>query len=279
MSWWAELFGGAGERGISPQFPLLASDPQDEQAMLNSLQCPGGHTLQHRRQGSVPGHCPEAAAHCGSPADNCIVDQFEVTCSGGEFRADIYFDMHHPVHAQQHPPLGLRNRPQPRELKRISLHYEDKHPTWKLRTVQPSRFREVRYRLQTRLFLLPEGALLGSLLNLYDIPNQPYFIHRIMDLSDPEVGRYIEACGRRSQVTAIFESQGQEPGFRRKIDLDGPAWLTHLIQGRAHNARIHSRGDKALEIFLDIFHRVSRERGVEPAWDEVERLCAHHPPK
>ncbi|MFH2201616.1 MAG: hypothetical protein ABIJ96_00730 [Elusimicrobiota bacterium] len=281
MSLLGRLFsgwGGAGKpRGWSPRNPLLSAGPADARAMLESWTCAKGHRLEISRRGSVEGACPDSPGHAGGAgAGGCIVDAYAVSCALCREPVRIIFvDGQHPVHPEQTPPAGLRGAPPLKGPARtITLDYEDTRPAWRLKTVQPSRFRGVRYQVQTRLFLMPEGALIGLLFNLYDIPNQPYFIHRIMDLSDPEVDRYVDACVRCGSIVTIFESKGEEAGFRRDIELDAEEWRACLDEGREHNASIETDGSRALEIFLDVFHRISRERGVEPAWDEIARRCA-----
>ncbi len=281
MSFWSRLFGGeekkeAENKGYSAETPLLARSPIDEREILDRLRCPNGHRFGFRRLGSLEGKCPEPSAHRSVMGEGtCIVDKYQLTCEEGEFACALFFDMYHPNRPEPSPPSGLlKEKPARTKTRRsIVLNYEDGFPAWRLRTVQPSRFREAPYEIHARVFCLPEGALLGMLLNLYDIPNQPYFIHRILDISDPEVARYIEACGKSGRIIALFESKGEEDSFQRDIKLDAESWRRCLQQGRAHNDSIQADGDRALESFLDVFHKISRERGIEPAWKEVERRC------
>lgn len=285
MRLWDWLFGSrrgsSGSRGYSPQEPLVSSNPADERAILETLRCPNGHPFRFRRLGSLEGRCPDPATHANPfGGDGCIVDKYSLECVERDHACTLYFDMYHPNRPEQEAPVGLRKieRKHTTAGRTISLHYEEGRPAWRLSTVQPSRFKEVRYEVQARLFRLNDAALLGILLNLYDIPDQPYFIHRIMDLSDPEVLRYVEACGRHGKILTVFEPKGMEEGFAREIALDAEQWHRCLLEGRAHNAAITTDGDKALEAFLEIFHKVSRERGVEPAWEEVERRLSVRKP-
>jgi hypothetical protein len=285
MNFFSRIFKGWGhsesDRGWSVNYPLLSDGPADSRSLLQGFACAKGHRLEIRRAGSVEGYCPVPRSHMPKiKSDDCIVDAYHVRCEVcGETPRTVYIDAHHPTRPEQAPIAGLRRAATRKGPTRtITLDYDDGNPAWRLSTVQPSRFRDVRYSIQTHLFRLPEGALIGILFNLYDIPNQPYFIHRIMDLSDPEVERYVEACIRHKKIVTVFESKGEEIGFRRDIKIDTDAWRECLLEGRAHNAAINADGDKALEIFLEIFHRISRERGVEPAWEEIERRCVHRRP-
>ncbi|MBI5209007.1 MAG: hypothetical protein HY927_03440 [Elusimicrobia bacterium] len=145
-------------------------------------------------------------------------------------------------------------------------------PAWRVRVVQPRRFRMVPYTLEPRLFKLPEGALFAVLLQLFDEPTQPYFIHRVLDLSDQEVVRHVSSAGERGRLVIAFDTVGQEAGYDRTLSFDGGLWCRLLKGGQAHNSRVQVRGRAALDAFLGVFLRVSKERGVQAGWDEVERF-------
>ncbi len=281
MNFLSRLFKNWGSpeqpRGLSPDYPMLADGAPDVRNILEGFACREGHRLDVRRAGSEEGLCPNPARHMPVlRSDACIVEIYEVSCPlcAGP-HATIFIDAQHPNRPEQLPPGDLTKAAPVRPARTITLDYDNDRPAWRLRTVQPSRFRNVRYKVQTRLFLMPEGALIGILFNLYDIPNQPYFIHRIMDLSDLEVEHYINSCVHHGRIVTVFESKGEEIGFRRDIELDAEKWRQCLQEGLAHNSSIDTDGDRALEIFLEAFHRISRERGVEPAWDEIALRCIH----
>ena len=276
MGFWSKLFGSKRQKrasGYSPEDPLMCSGPAAEREIIESLRCPNGHRLRFRRLGSTLGRCPEPSGHRSIGDDDCIVDKFFMECTGGEHTCSLYFDMYHPSAPWPETPEGLKSARERKagKLPTITLHYEDGRPVWKITVVQPSRFREVPYEIIPRLFTLPSGALLGILLNLYDVPDQPYFIHRVMDLSDPEVERYIGACVRDKSLLAVFEAKGTDKGFTRDLKVDVRAWEACLRQGLRHNGKVELDGEEALKVFLDVFNQASRERGVEHAWNEVDR--------
>lgn len=280
MSLFSWLFGNPpppdGPRGYSALHPLLSSGAADTRALLESLRCPAGHSFRHQRTGSRPGRCPDRRGHRGgAPKGECIVDEYRLECSGGEHACVLYVDARHPRRPEPQPPesLSLATPEKPHRSRTVMLHYQDGRPAWSLRTVQPSRFRDVPYEMHLRLFRMPQGALLGILLNLYDVPDQPYFIHRVLDLSDPSVSRYLSACVEHRGLLAVFEAVGEEAGFQREIEIDPELLASALREGAEHNASIQADGEQALESFLNVFNPVSRERGVEPAWEEVLRRC------
>lgn len=158
----------------------------------------------------------------------------------------------------------------------IQLDYRDGDPAWCLRMVQPERFKEVDYKLIVRTFLMPKGGLIGVLLKLFDDPDQPYFVHRVMDLADPNVVKHVEACADAGKIVAVFEPVGQSPGFSRPLELDGGEWGRCLQEGLDHNKAVGADGDIALDSFLNIFRPVSETRGVEEAWEELDKK---YPPK
>jgi hypothetical protein len=153
----------------------------------------------------------------------------------------------------------------------IQLDYKDGRPAWCLRLVQPQRFRDVEFSLFARLFLLPKGALIGVLLKLYDEPSQPYFIHRVMDLTDPAVLRHVKACVEAKEIIAVFETVGEQPGFDRPLALDAEQWRKCLTDGEAYDHSIEADGQQALDDFLEVFRPVSETKGVDAAWEEVDR--------
>lgn len=155
----------------------------------------------------------------------------------------------------------------------IPLEYVDGVPAWGLRVVRPQRFQDVRYVLQARLFRLRQGALISILLKFYDVPDQPYFIHRVMDLADPAVVQYIETCVQQGRLVAVFKAVGEQDGFQRGLSFDGAQWGKLLQDGLGHNGRSVVDGPAALKAFLEVFNTVSGVKGVEAAWDAVEREC------
>jgi hypothetical protein len=98
--------------GFSADDPILCNGPWGEQEYLAALRCPGGHPLEGQRRGSVRGKCTDPVRHVThfeheKPAEFCLVDDYAVACSGGEFSCHLYFDMYHPKTATRSPPNGL----------------------------------------------------------------------------------------------------------------------------------------------------------------------------
>jgi hypothetical protein len=270
---WSRLFGPRGGPtgyGYSPGEPIPCDGETGEREFLDSLRCPNGHAFRHRRVASVPGRCPLPSGH--RPEGECIVDKFALECQEGEHSTALYFDMYHPGLPMGRAPAKLcfaqGKGPKPLTL---TLQFDEGRPAWKISAVQPSRFRDVNYEVTVRVFRLPQGALLGVLLNLYDVPDQPYFLHRVMDLSDPTVERYVLAAIEHGRLVAVFEPKGEDEGFRREFSLEPRRWEQCLREGREHNRSVQVDGGRALERFLEVFNPASREKGVERAWDDVQQ--------
>ncbi|MBI4678761.1 MAG: hypothetical protein HY748_14370 [Elusimicrobia bacterium] len=151
----------------------------------------------------------------------------------------------------------------------VRLAVIDGMPAWAVRVVQPDRFSEVRCILEPRVFKLPQGALFAVNLQLFDVPEQPYFIHRVLDLSDPEVVAHLDLCGRTGRLVIAFDTVGQAVGYNRTLELDGGRWQLLLKEGQAFNATVQVQGQASLDAFLEVFLPVSRERGVKAGWGAV----------
>jgi hypothetical protein len=100
--------------GVTPTDPILCDQPAGERAYILSLRCPAGHRLGGPRRGSMSGKCPHAAGHVEllvlpgmNPAEQCIVDCYDLRCEGGEYTCALYFDMYHPDPPPQPAPRGL----------------------------------------------------------------------------------------------------------------------------------------------------------------------------
>lgn len=185
--------------------------------------------------------------------------------------------MHYPWPAVKPfgPLAGIRGPCYPDAVGRtIDIDYKNGLPAWRLKIVQPERFRAVEVRLATRAFKMPQGALLGVLLKLYDVPDQPYFAHRIMDLSDERVARHARLCADEGRILLVFERVAQQAGFDRTLELDRDRWRSILEEGSRHNAAVAVDPDEALEAFLAVFEPASRAGGIEAGWAAVDRMLA-----
>lgn len=144
---------------------------------------------------------------------------------------------------------------------------------WRIRVPQPERFRGVRHDLRFRLFRVRGGKLIGCWLRLFDIPDQPYFVHRVLDLADPAVSEYMDRALRQGAMVLVFESRGTEAGFSREIPVPA-AELGAALRGaaRAGKPAEEEGGSAGVEEFMAVFNPALRElRDVGKAWDAVER--------
>jgi len=185
----------------------------------------------------------------------------------------------------------------------VILEYEGEQPAWRISMEKPLSFSGVRYELLGRLFRLPQGALFAILLNLYDIPDQPYYVHRVLSLEDRQALNYLNACVRHGSIVATFRpAEGEctriivermlltidgelrlpemerlrgweQVGFQCPLGIDAQVWKRSLEEGLRYNEGITVDGDRALRDFLDVFNPAFQKIGARAAWDEVERRC------
>lgn len=149
----------------------------------------------------------------------------------------------------------------------------DGHPAWVAKVPDPTRFRDVEYQLQWRLFAMPQGALAAAWLRLYDIPDQPYFLHRILDLSDRAIQTHLEQLRDGSELLLVMQSPGEQGMMRRSLRVDSVEVGRVLSEGLSHNRSLAKvEGPAALKAFGEAFNPVSGKSGVAEGWAAVERL-------
>lgn len=153
----------------------------------------------------------------------------------------------------------------------IELFYYDDKPAWRISVPHPARFRGVQYRIRFQLFAMPQGVLLGWWLRLYDVPDQPYFVHRVVDLSDSVVRDYMERLARDKTIVLVFESAGTEPGFAESLSVESTGIEDIVADGKRRLAALREQdGRAALDAFMDIFNEALPARGdVGAAWKAV----------
>ena len=76
---------------------------------------------------------------------------------------------------------------------------------------------------------------------------------------------------REKSLLAIFEPKGADEGFTRDIKVDARTWKHYLHQGLRHNGKVELDRERTLKVFLDVFNQAIREKGVEQAWNDVDR--------
>jgi len=153
----------------------------------------------------------------------------------------------------------------------IELFFYDNKPAWRISVPHPARFRGVQYRIRFQLFVLPQGVLLGWWLRLYDVPDQPYFVHRVVDLSDQVVRDYMERLAEGMSIVLVFETNGTEPGFAEALSVEATGVEELLVEGVKKLAAMPNQdGRAALDAFMNIFNEALPARGdVGAAWKAV----------
>ena len=156
--------------------------------------------------------------------------------------------------------------------KTVELFFQDEVPAWRITVPQPQRFRGVKYDIWFQLFTLPSGTLVGCWLRLYDVPDQPYFVHRVLDLGDEVVQQYMERLRKSSKMVLVFESTGEiDEGFAQEVEISGKDLSKTLSEGLE---RVEALGEvdeeAALDDFMELFNTALKDRGdVGQAWEAV----------
>jgi hypothetical protein len=156
------------------------------------------------------------------------------------------------------------------------LHYYDECPAWKVVAPAAERFKDVEYRLAFHVFCLPQGALIACWLRLYDIPDQPFFLHRILDVSDARVAEYLERMASSKKLVLLFASSGEQEDFAIDLDLSNSELGEVLRTATEHMQSLAAPdGRAALEAFLAVFDPALKSRGAcDLAWDDVDKAFA-----
>ena len=156
--------------------------------------------------------------------------------------------------------------------KTVELFFHDEVPAWRITVPQPKRFQGVRHDIWFQLFTLPSGTLIGCWLRLYDIPEQPYFVHRVLDLGDEVVQQYMERLRTARKLVLLFESTGEaDEGFAEEVVIGANQLERPLRDGLERVERLGDVDEEAaLDDFMDVFNTALRERGdVGQAWEAV----------
>jgi len=163
----------------------------------------------------------------------------------------------------------------------VDIHYYDDEPAWKVVAADPSRFRGVNYDLEIKLFRMPTGGVVALWLRLYDVPDQPFFLHRVLDPTDETIGPYLRAIKKAGKIVVMFESPGEQEGFAVELPVN-PEGVKEVLEGaQSHNEQLGDGaiGDKAVEDFLQVFNpSLKEDKSVEAAWEKVSAAYPYSPP-
>lgn len=154
-----------------------------------------------------------------------------------------------------------------------TLYYYDGLPAWTIRVPQPSRFRRVPYTLEFRAFKLAQGALLACIYRLYDIPDQPFYVHRVFDLSDDEVARYLKESEKSGLWVVEFVGGGEDKDCFRIASLKSCGFYEGCQSCLEYNENLgpNLNGPEALKGFLEVFEPAAQSSGWEAGWEAVAK--------
>lgn len=151
------------------------------------------------------------------------------------------------------------------------LYLYDGIPAWNIHVPQPSRFRHVKTTLEFRAFRLPGAGVLACILRLFDVPEQPFYVHRAFDPGDPGVSDYLAKSQESLLWVVELRGSGEDPGCVRLLALKDSGFLECHAEVQKHNRSLGTRldGAGALKEFLMTFEPASKEGGWEAGWEAV----------
>ena len=153
------------------------------------------------------------------------------------------------------------------------LYYYDDVPAWTIRVPHPSRFKKVRTTLEFRRFLLPKGGLLACIFRLYDIPEQPFYVHRVFDISEAEVAKYLKRSAETMVWVVELKGGGEDQDVIRILSLKDTGFREGYREVQASNKKLGKRldGSASLQRFLELFEPAAKDSGWEAGWEAVAR--------
>ena len=158
----------------------------------------------------------------------------------------------------------------------VELHYVDDKPAWRVFVQNPQQFRNVESRIAFSLFKLRTGALLAYWLRLYDLPDQPYFVHRVLDISSEEALCFLQRMAAVNCLLVILATKGGDATVTTELPFEGTRVSALIEEGLAHNRGVAQLdGDRALLEFMAAFNESMRQDfDVGHAWQVIRRTYA-----
>jgi hypothetical protein len=153
----------------------------------------------------------------------------------------------------------------------VNLTYRENVPSWEISPPEPNSFKGVPKAVIFRMFYFPEGALLAYFAKLYDMPEQPYLFHRILDINDNANKEYLESMIKSGQMILVFKDQAQEY-FTEYVPVAADEIRRMISEGEAYNKRLTLvSGGRALDKFAEAFNEYFPKLGAEGSWNAVEK--------
>lgn len=111
----------------------------------------------------------------------------------------------------------------------------------------------------------------GASLELYDIPDQPFYVHRVFDLSEESVARYTDRSLEALYWVIEIRSGGEDHDVVRIVSLRDGGFSAAVQAIRAYNASLGKKldGACALRKFLETFEPRAQQSGWEAGWDAI----------
>ena len=151
-----------------------------------------------------------------------------------------------------------------------AIQIEDGIPVWVVRVVNARRFRGVQGVIKARVVKMREGAVLLTNLDLYDIPDQPYFIHRVLDLGEATCAAWARALARERSMIVEVHCKGTGGEHRLTAWLNGPLDLADVKIAAEHCGRLPDQKVLAVDRAVDGIADLQKQRkSIAHSWDEL----------
>lgn len=158
----------------------------------------------------------------------------------------------------------------------VEIEFQEDTALWRIDVEAPNSFRDVPIKLETAVFTMPTGALIGLWLRLYDIPERPYFVHRILCFEDPVSSKWLRAIAATGVLIVRLTTTMRDSTLLLRPPVDSGRLSSLLELSDEHNRRLDCLDSTAaLDQFNDVFDESLRSHfNVGKAWLAVHQSLA-----
>ncbi len=158
-----------------------------------------------------------------------------------------------------------------------ALLYGDHLPVWCIQISDSDRFTKCKVTVTFRSFLLPQAGVIACAIRFFADPQQPTVVHRLFDVSDPDVEAYLSALEHHLAWRVELSRDESDPIPLRamKIPLADTGFMAALNAVIAHNYRLGENLDseKAIEFVTSKMDDFADLEGIEAAWAAIDEAC------
>ncbi len=154
----------------------------------------------------------------------------------------------------------------------------DDLPIWRIRLREVTAISSRKVAVAFHAFPLPRAGLVACAIRLSDDSEAPGAVHRIFDVSDPEVEAYLAALEHhlKWRIELFREGAGERPVRVLEVPLAGTGFMEALDTAIAHNAALGPDLDSkvALDFVASKLDGLSDDDGIEAAWAAIDAACS-----